>query len=94
MNKLGEMRLVVRTAKAAEAHDCFGFCAAFATSGLWVNCAFSLISRITGNVLNVGVAKLFDPRAELATAWPLECRIQCDLRHLCKNRLLKCIVVQ
>ena len=28
------------------------------------------------------VAKLFDPRAKLATAWPLEGRIQCDLRDL------------
>jgi len=41
-----------------------------------------------------GVAKLFDPRAEFATAWPVEGRILCDLRNLCKNRLLKCFVVQ
>ena len=31
-----------------------------------------------------GVVKLFNPRAEFATAWPLDCTIQCDLRNLCK----------
>jgi len=40
------------------------------------------------------VAKLFDTRAEFATAWPLEGWIQCDLRNLCENRLLQCIVLQ
>ena len=39
------------------------------------------------------MAKLFDPRAEFATAWILEGRIQCGLRNLCKNRLLKCTEV-
>jgi len=41
-----------------------------------------------------GVAKLFDPGADFTTAWLLEGRIQCDLRNLCTNRMLKCIVVQ
>jgi len=40
------------------------------------------------------VAKLFDPRAEFMITWPLEGRIQFDLGNLCKNLLLKCIVVQ
>jgi len=39
------------------------------------------------------MAKLFDLTAEFASAWPLEGWIQCDLRNLCENRLLKCIVV-
>jgi len=30
-----------------------------------------------------GVAKVFDPRAEFATAWPLERRMQDNLRNLC-----------
>jgi len=30
------------------------------------------------------VTRLFDPRAEFATACPLEGRIQCGLRNLCK----------
>ena len=41
-----------------------------------------------------GMAQIFDPRTKFATAWPLEARVQCDLRNLRKNRLLKCIVVQ
>ena len=41
-----------------------------------------------------GVAKLFEPRAEFATAWLVKGRIQCDLCKLCKNRLLKSIAVQ
>ena len=32
-----------------------------------------------------GLAKLFDPRADFATAWTLEDREQCDLRNICKN---------
>jgi len=32
----------------------------------------------------LGVAKRFDLRAECVAAWPLEGRIQCDLRDLCK----------
>jgi len=32
-------------------------------------------------ILRAGVAKLFDSRAEFATASPLEGRIQCDLRN-------------
>ena len=28
-----------------------------------------------------GVAKLFDPRVEIATPWALENRMQCDLRN-------------
>jgi len=27
----------------------------------------------------IGEAKLFDPRAEFVTAWPLEGHLQCDL---------------
>jgi len=37
----------------------------------------------TAASFNPVVAKLFDPRAEFATAWPLKGRIPCDLRNLC-----------
>jgi len=42
------------------------------------------------------VAKLLDTRAEFITAGPLEGQLQCDLgnHNLCKNSLLKFIVVQ
>jgi len=36
------------------------------------------------------VAELFDPRAEFAIAWPLEGRIQCDLRDRQHLMLLHC----
>jgi len=36
------------------------------------------------------VIKLFDPKAELETAWPLEGRIQCDLRDRQQLMLLHC----
>ena len=39
---------------------------------------------------NAGVAKRFDPRAEFATAWPLEGRIQHDLRDRQQLMLLHC----
>jgi len=35
---------------------------------------------VSASAFMTGVAKLCDPRAEFATAWPLEGQIQCDLR--------------
>ena len=40
--------------------------------------------------LRARVAKFFDPRAEFATAWPLECPIQGDLRDRQQPMLLRC----
>jgi len=37
-----------------------------------------------------GVAKLFDPKAEFVIAWPLEGRMQCDLRDKQQPMLLHC----
>jgi len=51
---------------------------------------YLLLQRYTALSFKPGVAKLFDPRAEFAAAWPMEGRIQCDLRNLGKNGLLKC----
>ena len=51
-------------------------------------------SKLTDQHLRSGVAKLFNLRAEFVTAWSLKSQIQGDLRNLCKNRLLKRIVVQ
>jgi len=42
------------------------------------------------NSYRPGVAKRFDPRAEFGTAWPLEGRIQCDLRDRQQLMLLHC----
>jgi len=36
------------------------------------------------------VAKFFDPTAEFRTAWPMEERIQCDLRDRQQPMLLHC----
>jgi len=41
-----------------------------------------------------GVAKFLTLGVEFAPAWLLEGQTQCDVRNLCKNRLLKCIAVQ
>jgi len=46
--------------------------------------------RTSQLAFGAGVAKLFDPRAELATAWPPEGRIQCDLRDRQQLMLLHC----
>jgi len=37
-----------------------------------------------------GVAKLYEPRTEFATAWPQEGQIQCDLRDRQQPMLLHC----